>query len=874
MFGLLSPTTHPSNGVADGKSQHWVIGVTLATVFGIGVASTVIASTAGFTSRDGYQQRRWTGGRRPGAFKKKKNNNNNNNKYGGRHSSHHSNRQDNGNHRDGMRRREYVEEEDVTEGVNKLLRQLGVDEVKPPVFPQGPGKVLKGFADVQEERAAKVAGVVERRTSGGEWGASKGSQLGEASGLHDSSTSHENTAQASSSASSASKSHTPSTQPNPVTLPIPITPQTPSTSHPTPRALPPHTAHPLSLSVSTTCTASSFNSTTTSDPLKSDPPPVLSPTSSVISETESETGSENSGGFTARAVVTDDSQFYQQGVSSAASGVGGGDLGAEVTRLRQQLAISRQANKKLEAQVRVLKRNKDALLESVKALKLDVRSERDSRFVMERCLNERLKKMELDLDFKENEIVELRDRQREMDAEMEERFFYEEPAGGAGGTVCANCGALTTTNTGSSSLRSSRVGGGQSSSSASGGGGASTSSPSPSAPSASTPSGGGGRVRLNSSHIPASAFSALSDSSKTRRYEDEEGYGSEESFDSQLSTTSTSPTLTDPHHQQQPAPPPPEPHSTPFFKEACNLLHQELISEASPSTIQIDLTDLAHTHSATPIECLRVVVEGLLRFLESRETLPPTKKKNPTAQEDVLANTLSRYKTLVSAFVDSNAAEVHLLNLLEERCLDPKRPGRVQRHLQVLMGLYRLELFEPPAGVHWFEQSWPEGEEGGLHLWKGEGMGEGGVLRDLARPFINWLKENDGAGTSEEEEVGGGSGGSEAGSDDEEEEEEEGEEGEGKEDEEIFEFEEHDEDVFEEGEGEEDDVGIVFERSEGSEGSEEEEGEESDDESDDELGAPLTKKVTFCSVVKECCMPSCVSDAEEEEEDEEKEEEK
>jgi hypothetical protein len=61
------------------------------------------------------------------------------------------------------------------------------------------------------------------------------------------------------------------------------------------------------------------------------------------------------------------------------------------------LITPRQAIKRLESQVRVLIRKRDSLKQTILGLKQEVWLEREARFVVERCLTERVHNMELEV---------------------------------------------------------------------------------------------------------------------------------------------------------------------------------------------------------------------------------------------------------------------------------------------------------------------------------------------------------------------------------------------------------------------------------------------------------------------------------------------
>ncbi|KAJ3121675.1 hypothetical protein HK101_006707, partial [Irineochytrium annulatum] len=155
----------------------------------------------------------------------------------------------------------------------------------------------------------------------------------------------------------------------------------------------------------------SLGSSETPPQLSSYPPTSPQPPTTTAADNAASTSSSTLSSLSSHTVVVTTAAYDIQ------------TLVLENSKLKQIVGATRAANRKLEAQVRMLNRKRDTLTESVRGLKKDVKSERDARFVVERCLADRLQKMELDLDFKENEILELRDKERELTDELERRMF-------------------------------------------------------------------------------------------------------------------------------------------------------------------------------------------------------------------------------------------------------------------------------------------------------------------------------------------------------------------------------------------------------------------------------------------------------------------
>ncbi|KAJ3315375.1 hypothetical protein HDU76_002218 [Blyttiomyces sp. JEL0837] len=344
----------------------------------------------------------------------------------------------------------------------------------------------------------------------------------------------------------------------------------------------------------------------------------------------------------------------------------------EVTRLRQQLALSRAANKKLESTVKTITRHKEALLASVQGLKNSIRSERDARFIMETQLQDKLKQRELAIQLAYEEQLERMDRIKELEDLLEDRRYFGESSGSRRGNGGGNGGGSH-----GKKRRGSDAG--------------------KLHESCESPTGGGfwsiGGIRLDGeeSHESDGASSDRDDldivfedsrhddgpeivfeeeSGDDGRHDDsdvnldgdsdaEEDSDIEEEDDSEddrngaaVHVVVEEKEFTDDHTgsidkaRSSNVPDIPEndtltvnpspsngltkssstslavnlSRNTPFFNIAVDRLLQELVSEANVVTMVVDLDELAQKHVATAIEQIDVVVEALMRFLEIRVT--------------------------------------------------------------------------------------------------------------------------------------------------------------------------------------------------------------------------------------------------------------
>lgn len=98
----------------------------------------------------------------------------------------------------------------------------------------------------------------------------------------------------------------------------------------------------------------------------------------------------------------------------------------EVISLKEMLFLTKSSVKRLEAQLRQLMKKKDSLVESVKVLKKDLWSEKQARFVTENTLMERVKTLEMELEFKETEFEEYKQKTDQERGEREHAIDDED----------------------------------------------------------------------------------------------------------------------------------------------------------------------------------------------------------------------------------------------------------------------------------------------------------------------------------------------------------------------------------------------------------------------------------------------------------------
>ncbi|KAJ8324286.1 Translation initiation factor eIF-2B subunit epsilon [Batrachochytrium dendrobatidis] len=408
--------------------------------------------------------------------------------------------------------------------------------------------------------------------------------------------------------------------------------------------------------------------------------------------------------------------------------------------------------RRLEAQVRLLCRKREAMVESVRGLKKEVALEREARFVVETYLNERLRRMELELDFRDNEILKLRDRQREMDASMGysdvDDYDANDETDSSFGKINAST-ALHSTLPSCSTLLS-------------------TKSPlkactirapipicilnnnTPDSPTSNQLSvddtvlfGESPRSSTTACIAPCSnIFSKSVDMDDSD--EDDETYSKNESAsDTESIDTSTasiqhdgSSVSTDTHltpigrssnkHDDEDFGYGSEestsshilsmalPHS--FDEYAPAKIYQELLAEVAPSLLLVDIDDLATTLHATSHQCLVAVIQAALQICE---------RKGHWMCKVKLVEFFQRYHILISRFIDNQSDQLLALAAIEEYC-----NGSLKRrayHLKIIMCLYQLDVVDAELLITWFD--------------RGIATNDLNDVRNLCSEFMDWLEE-------------------------------------------------------------------------------------------------------------------------------------
>ncbi|KAL2912621.1 hypothetical protein HK105_207837 [Polyrhizophydium stewartii] len=378
--------------------------------------------------------------------------------------------------------------------------------------------------------------------------------------------------------------------------------------------------------------------------------------------------------------------------------------------------------------VRLLSRKRDALAEAVRGLKKEVLLERDARFVVEKCLNERLCKMELELEFRDNEIVRLHDRQRRFDAldidlDRPDDDGCLPPYQAPGSRIAAppaharcplrrsqpsrqSLAIITATTTAAASaapaIASSELSPDdiEFEHAASDHGSHADADADSDADSDASPVhppdshdhddhvvDQDGSNDNNNEIKPAWAHAgfrprdpaAVAACSASPKHDDEDfGYGSEESASATVSP----------------------PRS--FAEHSPEQIFQALLANVQPSMLHVDIDDFATTLAAPAHDCLTAILDALVRICDL-------------------------YSTLISRFIDDEDDQLFALFALERLRISVF--ARLPFFAKFVMVLFQLELVESDAVVAWHDSRAPSKDP--LDV------------RSQTRAFVQWLKEHD-----------------------------------------------------------------------------------------------------------------------------------
>ncbi|KAL2911579.1 hypothetical protein HK105_208952 [Polyrhizophydium stewartii] len=419
---------------------------------------------------------------------------------------------------------------------------------------------------------------------------------------------------------------------------------------------------------------------------------------------------------------------------------------------------SKQANKQgrravaSRPTVLLLSRKRDALAEAVRGLKKEVLLERDARFVVGKCLNKRLCKMELEIEFRDNEIVRLHDRQRRFDAldidlDRPDDDGCLPPYQAPGSRIAAppvhdrrplrrsqpsrqSPATITATTTAAASAASAIASSELSPDDIEFEHAASDHGSHADADADSDADSDASPVHPPDSHDndhhvadqdddddddeyadeedqdeikPVWAHAgfrprdpaAVAACSASHRHDDEDfGYGSEESAPATVS----------------------RPRS--FAEHAPEQIFQALLANIQLSMLHVNIDDLATTLAPPAHDCLTAILDALVRIHDLR---------GPWRSTNKLSAFLRRYSTLVSRFIDDEDDQLFALLALERLCVSV--PARLPFFTKLVMVLFQLELVELDAVVARHDSRAPSKD-----LLD---------VRSQTRAFVQWFEEQD-----------------------------------------------------------------------------------------------------------------------------------
>jgi len=140
-----------------------------------------------------------------------------------------------------------------------------------------------------------------------------------------------------------------------------------------------------------------------------------------------------------------------------------------------------------------------------------------------------------------------------------------------------------------------------------------------------------------------------------------------------------------------------------LHQEAYNCLYQSIVSELCTSSILMDLDVKMDKKNFTSYTCISIILEALIHYLEVKDQL---------MNKEAIESLFIRYRPLILNYTDTEEDQMNLLVALEYICIE--NSVRLQQHLRILMAIYKLELVDPQAILKWYHLL-PDSEETNNH---------------------------------------------------------------------------------------------------------------------------------------------------------------
>jgi len=387
-------------------------------------------------------------------------------------------------------------------------------------------------------------------------------------------------------------------------------------------------------------------------------------------------------------------------------------------QLMVQLNACRIINRNVETSYKAMKQKRDILKETNKAIQNELQRERESRYVVEKCHNERIEKLEFEIDMKDQEIMQYEDKERLLKKKIHKLQKKLKKASSLSSSSCLSLPSFSLQNFNTFTFDDPE-------------------------PSNKESNNDGDNDNTKSEEDIEIYFSenengnfvfakdsdaeSCTDSSSASEWESESESESESEPESELESDSDSDSNSSidsdidaidsktineipknsiyynfGRHQDDTKDEEEEeelelankveqnPVSA-MRQEAYNCLYQSIVSELCSSSILMDLDVKLDKNNINSYTCISIILEALINYLET---------KNQLINTEAIDEIFIRYRALILNYTDTEEDQMNLLVALENICIESSL--RLQQHLRILMAIYKAELIDPNIIIKWY----------------------------------------------------------------------------------------------------------------------------------------------------------------------------
>ncbi|KAG4091471.1 hypothetical protein H8356DRAFT_1051481 [Neocallimastix lanati (nom. inval.)] len=362
-------------------------------------------------------------------------------------------------------------------------------------------------------------------------------------------------------------------------------------------------------------------------------------------------------------------------------------------QLMVQLNASRFINRTIENSYKVMKQKRDLLKETNKALQNELQRERESRYVVEKCHNERIEKLEFEIDMKDQELMQNEDKERLLKKKIHKLQKKLKK-------VVASSSSSSNYPTSFSILNYNSF---------------SFDDPVPSndEPNMETNLHSEKESKEISDFAKDSDVEFCNDSNSADEWDTESETESEAETDNSVTNVIPKNSIyynigrrqnngKEEEDEEEEIELKSKMEQNPISiirQEAYNCLYQSFISELSASSILMDLDVKLDKNNLSSYVCINTILEAIINYLETRNLLT-----NMNAIDEIFY----RYRPLILNYIDTKEDQMNVLVSLENICIENSL--RLQQHLRILMAIYKAEIVDPNVIIKWYHLL-PDSEE-------------------------------------------------------------------------------------------------------------------------------------------------------------------